>query len=132
MKITDRERKPTADWALTDWRAGWWLRSWPSQCASGAERKEPVADLVKVSERKHDVRSGQVLGQAPIAHLGEAPQLLDHPKRVLAARSGPRPRPVDQAPALAQQALRGGTPIDSVAHPAGLERLAIGFLFQYA
>src|SRR5208283_3120462 len=44
------------------------------------------------------------------------------------ARPGPRARPVDHPPALAQRPLRGRTPVDPVAHPPLLEKLSIVFL----
>src|SRR5271157_2263333 len=86
------------------------------------------ADLVEVGQRKHGLRSGQVLGQTAVSHFGEAPQLLEHPKGMFAARPGPRARPVDQPPALAQRPLRGRTPVDPVAHPPSLKKLSIVFL----
>jgi len=46
--------------------------------------------------------------QTAIPYFGEAPQLFDYPKGVFAARPGPRARPVDHSPALAQGPLGGG------------------------
>jgi hypothetical protein len=46
--------------------------------------------------------------------LGEAPELLDHAKGVLAARAGTRTRPVDDAPALAQRAAGSRAPVHGV------------------
>src|ERR1700758_3108523 len=77
------------------------------------------ADLIEISQRKHDLRPCQVLGQAAVSHFGEAPQLLDYAKGVFAARPGPRTRPVDRPPAFAQRPATG-SPIDPVAHPPGL------------
>ena len=99
-----------------------------SQHAPGPWREQLSADLVEVGQCEHGLRSRQVLGQASIPHLGEAPQLLDDPKRMLAAGSGPRASPVDQPPARAQRSLGGGTPIDPVAHSPSLEELSIVFL----
>src|SRR5580698_8421348 len=85
------------------------------------------ADLVEVGQRKHGLRSGQVLGQTAVSHFSEAPQLLDHPKGVFAARPGPRARPVDHPPALAQRPLRGRASVDPVAHSPSPEKLSIVF-----
>ena len=60
--------------------------------------------------------------------LLRSPQVLDYPKGVFAARPGPRARPVDHSPALAQRPLGGRAPIDPVAHSPRLEKLAIVFL----
>src|SRR6202142_1474420 len=86
------------------------------------------ADLVEVGQRKHGLRSGQVLGQTAVSHFSEAPQLLEHPKGVFAARPGPRARPVDHPPAVAQRPLGGRTPVAPVAHPPPLEEFSIVFL----
>src|SRR5208282_4860375 len=71
---------------------------------------------------------GQVLGQTAVSHFGETPQLLNYAKGVFAASPGPRARPVDQPPALAQRPLGGRAPVDPVAHPPRLEKLSIVFL----
>jgi hypothetical protein len=75
----------------------------PSSASQGAPRcggEQMVSDLVEVRQRKHRLRSSQVLGQAPVSHLGESPQLLDHPKGLLPAVSGPRACRVDPLPSL--------------------------------
>jgi len=87
-----------------------------------------MPDSVEISQCKHGLRPRQVLGQAAIAHLGEAPQLLDHAERVLAAGPGARARPIDHAPALAQRAPTAGPPIDPIACAPRLKELAIVFL----
>src|SRR5437870_8794485 len=48
-------------------------------------RQQLAADLVEIGEREHGLCSGQVLGQTAIPDLGEAPQLLEDAKGVLAA-----------------------------------------------
>src|SRR5262245_1894262 len=90
-------------------------------------RQQLTAELVEIGQGKHGLRPCQVLGQAAVPHFGEAPQLLDHPKRMLAAGARARTRPIDQAPAFAQRPAIGA-PIDPVAHTARGERLAVGFL----
>src|SRR6266436_1011596 len=89
--------------------------------------KQLSAHLVEVGQRKHSVRARQVLGQASIPYLGEAPQLLDHSESMLAAGARPRARPIDHPPALAQRPMGGRTPIDPVTHSPRLEKLAIVF-----
>jgi hypothetical protein len=59
-----------------------------SQHAPRSCREQKSADLVEIGQRKHGLRSRQVLGQTAVSHFGEAPQLLDHPKGVFAARPG--------------------------------------------
>ena len=63
-----------------------------------------------------DLRPCQILGQAAITLLGEAPQLLDHAKGVLAARACTRTRPIDQPPALTQPAAGSRMSIDAIAY----------------
>src|ERR1700726_2983126 len=81
-----------------------------SQRTPGPCWEQLSADLIEISQRKHGLRPCQVLGQAAVSHFGEAPQLLDYAKGVFAARPGPRARPVDHPPALAQgpTSLRSG------------------------
>jgi len=86
-----------------------------------------MADLVAVGQCEHGLRPRQVLGQAAIAHLGEAPQLLDHAEGVLAAGARARTRPIDHAPALAQRPPGSGPPIYPVAYPPALKELAVVF-----
>src|SRR3984893_417542 len=115
-------------WSLTNGRGGLrWCRL-GSQPAPRPRREQFAPKLVEISQRKHGLRPCQVLGQAAVSHFNEAPQLLDYAKGVFAASPGPRARPVDHSPARTQRPFRGRTPIDPVAHPPGLEKLAIVFL----
>src|SRR3984893_10418244 len=98
-----------------------------SQRTLGPCWQQLSADLVEVGQRKHGLRSRQVLGQAAVSHFSEAPQLLDYAKSVFAARPGPRARPVDPPPALAQGPLGGRAPVDPVAQAPGLEKPSIVF-----
>src|ERR1039458_1997025 len=98
-----------------------------SQAAPRLCRKQPAPDLVEIGQGKHGLRPRQVLGQAAVSDLGETPQLLDYPKRMLATGAGPRAGAIDHSPPLAPRLARGA-PIDPVAHPARAEGLAIGFL----
>ena len=86
-----------------------------------------MPDLVKVGEGEHGLRPRQILGQAAISHLGEAPQLLDHAEGVFAAGASARARPIDHAPALAQRPLGGGPPVDPITYSARLKELAVVF-----
>src|SRR5579871_3212544 len=65
-------------------------------------RQQPAPDHVEVGEREHREQTRRVLGQTAIAHLGEAPQLLDDAKGMLAAGPGGRTQSVQAAPVLAQ------------------------------
>src|SRR5690242_14832426 len=86
-----------------------------------------MPDLVEIGQSEHGLRPRQVLGQTPIAHLGEAPQLLDHPEGVFAAGASARARPIDSAPALTQRPLGGGPAIYPVAYPPRFKKLSVVF-----
>src|SRR6201981_2162495 len=99
-----------------------------SQAAPCDGREQLAPHLIEISQCEHGLRPRQVFGQAAIAHLGEAPQLFNTRKGVLAAGSSARTRPVDHTPALAQRSLGVGAPIDPVAYPPRLKELAVVFL----
>src|SRR5215831_5960955 len=98
-----------------------------SQEAPRPWREQLAPELVEIGERKHGLRAGQILSQPAVSDLGKAPQLLDHPKRVFTAGSGPRACLIDQTPALGQWPVSGAS-IDPVAHALRGERLPVGFL----
>src|ERR1700746_3799844 len=98
-----------------------------SQGARRSGREQLMPDLLKVGEGEHGLRPRQVLGQAAIAHLGEAPQLLDHAEGVLAAGTGARARPIDHAPAFAQGPPGGGPPVDPITYYPAFKELAVVF-----
>jgi hypothetical protein len=58
-------------------------------CVSGVPstrllRSEALpSDHVQIGERRCDFQSVQILGQAPLAHLAEAKDVLDHSEHVL-------------------------------------------------
>ena len=86
--------------------------------------QQPATHEIQIRQREHRLRFREVLGEAAVAHLREAPQALHHVEGVLATR--PRARSVDQAPALAQRMLRpNGAPVHAVANAARLEGVAI-------
>src|ERR1700758_2944999 len=128
MTIGFRERRSSDGWSSDGRHRDYLLLEISSQRTPGPSWEQLSADLVEVGQRKHGLRARQVLGQTAVSHFGEAPQLLDYPKGVFAARPGPRTRPVDHPPARAQRPFRGSTPIDPIAHPPGLEKLSIVFL----
>ena len=86
-----------------------------------------MPDLVEIGQSEHGLRPHQVLGQAPIAHLGEAPQLLDHPEGVFTTGPGARARPIDPPPALTQRPLGGRPAIYPVAYPPRFKKLPVVF-----
>src|SRR5262245_12342391 len=100
-----------------------------SQDAPRLRRQQLATDQVEVRQREETEGARQVLGEAAIADLGEAPQPLHDVEWVLPARPSPRPGAIDRPPARTQRLVRrGGPPIHSVAYPRGLEGLPIRFL----
>src|SRR5882672_1306129 len=79
-----------------------------SQDAPRRWRQQLAADEVEIGEREQAEGARQVLGDAAIADLGKPPQPLHHVEGVLAAGPGPRPRPIDGAPARAQRPAGAG------------------------
>src|SRR5271169_7191160 len=131
MEVTTIRRKgngATGCWLLASGRGHLRFSRSGSQRTPGRFWEQLSADLVEVGQRKHNVRARQVLGQTAVSHFGEAPQLLDYAKGVFATSPGPRARPVDHPPALAQRPLGGRTPVDPVAYSPSLEKLSIVFL----
>ena len=102
------------------------LGGYESLRVARSRRQQCAAPLVEIDQGEHGLCPRQVLGQTSVAHLGEAPELLEHPKRMLAAGAGARTHPIDQPPMLTQRfAIRA--PIDPVAHTLRGEGLAVGF-----
>src|SRR5262245_15087204 len=100
-----------------------------SENAPRLRRQQLAADQVEIRQREETEGARQVLGEASIADLGEAPQPLHDVEWVLPARPSPRPGAIDRPPARTQRLVRrGGPPIHSVAYPRGLEGLPIRFL----
>src|ERR1700757_5236292 len=108
-------------WSVASGRGGLRFARLGSPPAPQFGRAQLTPKLVEIGQGKHRLRSRQVLGQTAISHFGEPPQLLDYPKGVFAAHAGPRTRPVDHPPALAQRPATG-SPIDPVAHSPTLEQ----------
>src|SRR5216684_317674 len=128
MTIELKELRSNDGWSGDVRRRNCLLPEVSSQLTPSPCWEQLSADLVEVGQRKHGMRARQVLGQTAVSHFGKTPQLLDYPKGVFAARPGPRARPVDHPPVLAQRPLGGRTPVDPVAHSPGLEKLSIVFL----
>jgi hypothetical protein len=82
---------------------------------------------VEISQSEHGLRPRQVLGQTAVSHFGEAPQLLDQAKGVLAAGARARARPIDHAPAFTQGAAGSRASIDAIAYAPRLEELSVVF-----
>src|SRR5215472_10025415 len=100
-----------------------------SQDAPRLRRQQLAADQVEVRQREEAEGARQILGETPVAHLGEAPQALDHVERMLTARPGPRPGAINGPPPSAQRFVRrGGAAIHPIAYALGLEGLPIRFL----
>src|ERR1700722_940088 len=123
-----KERRPGRRWlAARSGHSHYYFRLAGSQGAPRCGWKQLMPDLVKVGEGEHGLRPRQILGQAAIAHLGEAPQLLDHAEGVFAAGASARTRPIDHAPALAQWPPGSGPPVDPITYSARLKELAVVF-----
>src|ERR1039458_9161653 len=111
MRIGFKEWRLSDDWSGDERQRDCLLPEVSSQRTPGPSWEQLSADLVEIGQRKHGLRSRQVLGQTAVSHFGEAPQLLDYPKGVFATSPGPRARPVDHPPALAQRLLGGRSPV---------------------
>ena len=122
-----KARRSSDSWSGDDRHRDCLLPEDASQSTPGPCREQLSADLVEVGQRKHGLRSRQVLGQTAVSDLGEAPHLFDYAKGVFASRPGPRARPVDPPPSFAQGPLGLGAPVDPVAHSACFYNLPIGF-----
>src|SRR5688572_14401760 len=98
-----------------------------SQGAPCPWRHQSTPHEIEVGESEHAIGLGQILGDAAIAHLGEAPQALDHIEGVLDAGADARARAIDEP-------LRGGdavSPLAATVHPvtdAGLAAQVAVFL----
>src|ERR1700694_2329076 len=128
MTIGFNEWRLSDDWSCDERHRDCLLPEVSSQRTPGPCWEQLSAELIEISQRKHGLHPCQVLGQTAVSHFGEAPQLLDYPQGVFAASPGPRARPVDHTPALAQRPLGCRAPFDPVAHSPGLEKLSIVFL----
>src|SRR5680860_1313093 len=82
---------------------------------------------IQVGERKQSEPVRKILGQAPIAHLGMSPQVLDHTEGVLAPRSHPRAALVNGFLMRAQWLTRRGPAIHPIAHTSLFGTLSMVF-----
>ena len=55
----------------------------PLSRARGLRIEQPPSHHEQVGERRGHLESVQILGQAPLAHLAEAKDVLDHSEHVL-------------------------------------------------
>src|ERR1700751_727642 len=76
-------------WSDASDRGPLWVLCSRSRRTPRLWREQLSPQLIKVGQREHGLRPRQILGQATVSHLGEAPQLLEHPKRMLATGAGP-------------------------------------------
>src|SRR5438132_875628 len=114
IEVTTSRRKSNRAsdcWLLASARGALRFSRLRSQDESCPWREQRTARLVEIGQGKHSLCPREVLGQAAVSHFGEAPQLLDHPKGMLAAGAGARACAIDHAPAFAQR-LAIGAPID--------------------
>ena len=87
-------------------------------------RQQSSSQQIQVGQREGGEQPRGVLGQAAVAHLGEAPQALDHVKCMFHAGPGRGATTVDEPLIVVQRSTRG-TPIDSVANAGGLGALPV-------
>src|SRR5437867_4134673 len=99
-----------------------------SQGAPRPRRHELVTDTVEIGQSKHRLRSGKVLRQAAIPHLGESPEPLHDVKRMLAPRANPRPRTINTPPSFAERLATCRPTVHSISNPRCLELPPIRFL----
>src|SRR3981081_1988392 len=112
------KRQGSRLWVARSGHSHYYFRVAGSQGAPRCGREQLVPDLVKVGEGEHGLRPRQILGQAAISRLHEAPQLLDYAEGVFAAGASARARPIDHAPALAQRPPGGRPPVDPITYSA--------------
>src|SRR5688572_6083681 len=73
--------------------------SWPflqSQGAPCPRRQQSASHEVEIGKGEHGVGLGEVLGDAAVAHLGEAPQALNDVEGMLDAGANARARAIDE------------------------------------
>ena len=78
---------------------------------------QPLSAEVDVGQRERDERARGVLGQPAVAHLGKAPQPLDHAEHVLDARTDARLAAVLRPCGLIDFALPAHALVGEVAGP---------------
>ena len=111
MGIGVSEGTSSGAWQRAARGRGWWRPGGSSQRVTHRARQQLAPDLAEISQGEHGMRPGQVLDQAPVPHFDEAPQMLDHAERMLAAGAGPRAGAVDLLPARGKLGPGVGAPI---------------------
>jgi hypothetical protein len=71
-------------------------------------RHQSSPQHVQIGKREHGVKTRRVLRQAPVAHLGEAPQVLYHVEDVFRASPGSRSDAVDSPLGAAELLAKRG------------------------
>ena len=83
--VSERNRSLAGNFSRSGERGCSRLGFFESQDTLRTRREQVTTKLVEISQGKHRLRPGQVLGQPAVPHLGEAPQLFEHAEGVLAA-----------------------------------------------
>src|SRR5271170_2160058 len=88
-------------------------------------RRQSASDQVEVCQGEHGEQSRRVFRQAPVAHLGKAPQPLHHVEGVLASSSSGRTQAVEPSLGARQSVAMVGPAVDAVTDTAGARRLPV-------
>src|SRR5437764_2247815 len=102
-----------------------------SFCLSRSASTRPLrcqqapSDQIQVRQREGGEQPGGVLGQAPVTHLGEAPQALHDMEGVLAAGPNGRTQAVEPPLGRAESMTVVGPAVNPVANASGAGRLAM-------
>src|SRR5665213_893643 len=99
--------------------------SWYSPGTRSLWRDQSSSEHVEIGQREGREQACGVLGQSPVAHLGKAPQALDHMKGVLAARPGAGTNPVDELVMLGERLVLAAATVDPVTDATDLCTLAV-------
>src|ERR1700676_2829484 len=97
---------------LRDWR-----RSGRLTRARLPRWEQATSDHVQIGQGKGCKKSGSVLRQPAIAHLGKAPQVLDHMKGVLTASAGRRAQPIQLSLVGTEYCASTGAAVHPVPYP---------------
>lgn len=99
----------------TAWGGAFVGHGWPSgEAGDEVGRQQAPRDQVESSGPEHREGAGEILGEAAILHLGEAPEAFDHMERMLPARPLLRSPPVDPALLPRQPMPRRRIPVQPV------------------
>ena len=88
-------------------------------------RQQSSSHEVQVRQREHGEQACRVLRQSPVAHLGEAPQLLHDTKGMLAASPSCRAQAVQMSLMGTERLASVWPTVHSISHPMLLGREAV-------